>query len=69
MRCSLSLALTILLSSTAFAQGDMEQKLQEKLQKPFVKNAAWHLDFDAAKKQAKESGKIIFAYFTRSYAP
>ena len=29
----------------------------------------WTTDFDAAKAKAKESGKPIFAYFTRTYAP
>jgi hypothetical protein len=49
--------------------GPLEEKLQKKLAKPFVKNAAWELDYDAARKRASESGKLILAYFTRSYAP
>ena len=68
MRLATALSLVGLLATTAFAQG-MEAKLQEKLAKDFVKNADWVTDFDAAKQKAKESGKIIFAYFTRSYAP
>ena len=37
--------------------------------KEFVKNAAWVTDYDKAKEQAAKDGKLIFAYFTRSYAP
>ena len=39
------------------------------LAKPFAKNVAWETDYDAALLRAKEDGKTIFAYFTRSYAP
>ena len=63
------LAALLLLAAPGFAQGDLEAKLEQKLAKDFVKNAAWVMDFDAAKAKAKESGKLIFVYFTRSYAP
>lgn len=49
-------------------QEQMKKNLDEKLAKPFVKNATWILDFDEAKAASKKSGKPIFAYFTRSYA-
>jgi hypothetical protein len=55
------------LAAAARAQS-LEERLEEKLNKPFAKNAPWVLDFDEAKKQATE-GKVIFAYFSRSYAP
>ena len=29
----------------------------------------WITDFDLAKEQSKKTGKPIFAYFTRTYAP
>lgn len=61
--------LSILLLSAVAAAGEMEDKLDEKLKKEFVANAAWTTDFDAAKAKAKEEGKVIFAYFTRSYQP
>ena len=35
----------------------------------WLEKAPWILDFDAAKAESKKSGKPIFAYFTRSYAP
>ena len=49
-------------------QDQMKKNLEEKLAKPFLKNATWILDFDEAKAASKKSGKPIFAYFTRSYA-
>jgi hypothetical protein len=30
--------------------------------------APWQTDFDAAREQGKQEGKLLFAYFTRSYA-
>ena len=59
-----------LLSLLAVARAQsFEEKLEEKLKKPFATNVAWVLDYAAAKKQAAEGGKVIFAYFSRSYAP
>lgn len=40
-----------------------------KLAEDWVKAAAWHVDYDEARAEAARSGKLIFAYFTRSYAP
>jgi hypothetical protein len=64
----LLLALVCALAATAGAQS-LEERLEEKLKKPFAGNAAWVPDFADAKKQAGEKGKLIFAYFSRSYAP
>jgi hypothetical protein len=69
MRTLLLLPLALLALATIASAQDMESRLEEKLAKDFVKNADWVTDFDAAKAKAKESGKLIFAYFTRSYAP
>ena len=63
-----ALALLLAFSAAASAQS-LEEKLQAKLQEPFVSNAEWQTDFDAAKKKAADEGKVIFAYFTRSYQP
>jgi hypothetical protein len=49
-------------------QRKLEQKRVEKLAKPVFKKAAWHFDYDAARAAAKEQGKFLLAYFTRSYA-
>ena len=64
-RASLLLAL---IAAPTFAQTP-EEKLEEKMAKPFVKNAAWETDYDKARERAAADGKLIFAYFTRSYAP
>ena len=69
MRTLLRLPLALLALATIVSAQDMESRLEEKLAKDFVKNADWVMDFGAAKAKAKESGKLIFAYFTRSYAP
>lgn len=65
----LSAGLWALVLAASAGAGQMEDNLEEKLQKEFVKNAAWTTDFDAAKAKATEGGKLIFGYFTRSYTP
>jgi len=60
--------LLALLSGPAFAQTN-EERLAEKMAKPFIQNAAWETDYGKACEQAAKDGKLIFAYFTRSYAP
>ena len=74
MRTATSLLACLLwLSAATYAQDDhqeqMKANLEQKLAKPFVKNAAWELDYDKALEKAKAENKVIFAYFTRSYAP
>ncbi len=54
---------------TAQAQQSMEQKKEAKLAEAWVKKANWITDYDKARAKAKESGKLIFAYFSRSYSP
>ncbi len=41
---------------------------EEKSAKPWIRKGAWLTDFDEACAQAKKQGKLVFAYFTRSYA-
>jgi hypothetical protein len=65
VRAGLVLAL---LSVPTFAQ-DFEANLEKKMAKEFLKNAAWETDYDKARERAAADGKLIFAYFTRSYAP
>ena len=59
--------LVLLLSSTAWAQSN-EEKLEEKLKESWLVDGGWITDYDTAREEAKKSGKLIFAYFTRSYA-
>src|SRR5262245_60187347 len=47
---------------------ELQKRRAAKLGKPVFQNAAWVLDYDAARKAAKDSGKLVLAYFTRSYA-
>lgn len=67
---SAAIALAFLAGSVARAQDQeaMQKNLEKKLEAPFLKNASWTTDYDKAKEEAKKSGKLIFAYFTRSYA-
>lgn len=50
------------------AQDSPEERLQRKLKDPFLARAPWILDFERAKEAGGKSGKLIFAYFTRSYS-
>jgi hypothetical protein len=50
------------------SQEDLVAKRAEKLAKDFLKKADWITDYDQARAAAKKSDKLIFAYFTRSYA-
>ncbi len=50
------------------SQEQLKANLEAKLKAPFLTKAAWLTDYDAAREEAKKSGKPIFAYFTRSYA-
>ncbi|MFQ5844295.1 MAG: hypothetical protein ACE5JG_04825 [Planctomycetota bacterium] len=80
MRCQLRTgilagALALGVSTAALGQADPDRQesyrasLEEHLQKPFMQNADWLTDYDQALAAAKESGKLIFTYFTRTYAP
>jgi hypothetical protein len=54
-----------------WAQGNQEElvkKRDKKLAEEWVKNANWITDYTKAREEAKKAGKLIFAYFTRSYA-
>ena len=65
------LALPILLAGSLAAQTDaaaLQAKLDEKLATPFLTKAEWSTDYDQARTLAKAKGKVILAYFTRSYA-
>lgn len=62
------LAAAALLSSVANGE-DLEANLKSKLAQPFVANADWATDYGKALARAKQEGKLVFAYFTRSYYP
>ncbi len=51
------------------SQPDLIDRRAKKLAKPFVTSAPWMLDYDKARAAAREEGKMLLTYFTRSYAP
>jgi hypothetical protein len=63
------LALTLAASAAAAHAQSMEEKRDKKLKSEFLTKAAWLTDYDQAREEAKKGGKLIFVYFTRSYAP
>ncbi len=50
-------------------QEELQERKAHLLAEPFFKKAKWLTDYDEARKVAAAEGKLIFAYFTRSYAP
>jgi hypothetical protein len=50
------------------SQEQLKTNLENKLKAPFFSKAGWITDYDKARETAKADGKLIFAYFTRSYA-
>ena len=64
------IALSVLLiSSVGLSQESLIAKKEQKLAEAWIKNANWILDYDKAREIAKKEQKLIFTYFTRSYAP
>ncbi|MHC4607430.1 MAG: thioredoxin family protein [Planctomycetota bacterium] len=66
-RALVVLAALAIAASPAAAQGYAEKR-DRKLKEEWLRKAKWITDFDRARKKAKETKKMIFAYFTRSYA-
>lgn len=50
------------------SQKELIRLRDEKLALPVFKKADWTFDYDAARARAKKEGKVIFTYFSRSYA-
>jgi hypothetical protein len=47
---------------------ELTKKRDDKLKLEFLKKASWTTDWEAALADAKKNDRLIFAYFTRSYA-
>jgi type IV secretory pathway TraG/TraD family ATPase VirD4 len=62
------IGLALAAPAAAQDQEQMQKNFDDKMAKEFISNAAWVTDYDEAQKMAKEQGKVIFVYFTRSYA-
>ena len=63
------IGLALAAPSAAQEPDDLQAKLEDKLAKSFVAHGGWITDYDQARQIAKEEGKLMFVYFTRSYAP
>ncbi|MBC8327914.1 MAG: hypothetical protein ISR76_07485 [Planctomycetes bacterium] len=50
-------------------QAKFQASYAEKLKKEFIAHGGWITDWEAARAKAKAEGKVIFTYFSRSYAP
>ena len=51
------------------AKTELEQKFEKKVAAAWFTDNGFTADYDVARERAKEAGKPIFAYFTRSYDP
>lgn len=70
----LCLALAGLFAAPAAAQRtydqeEMKANFAEMQTHDWYVGGGWITDFDQAKAKARETGRPIFAYFTRTYAP
>ncbi|MBI3272084.1 MAG: hypothetical protein HYZ53_24025 [Planctomycetes bacterium] len=68
-RVGLLVPALLLCGATFAAAESLEEKKAKKLESEFLKKAPWTTDYDKARAEAKKTGKAIFAYFSRSYAP
>jgi hypothetical protein len=50
-------------------QATLRANLEEELAKEFVKHGGWLLDYGQARARAAKEEKVLFVYFTRTYAP
>lgn len=58
-----------LLAQRSYDQEKMKASYAEMQTHSWFTDGGWITDFDVAKATAKKTGKPIFAYFTRTYAP
>ena len=49
-------------------QADLIAERAKKLAKPVFQKADWIFDYDQARAEAKKQQKLLFTYFTRSFA-
>jgi len=70
-RVPIALALLAATALTAAAedQEELKKRRDAKLAGEWLKKNDWITDYEEAQARAAETGKPIFAYFTRSYRP
>ena len=55
--------------SAQLTQTELKQRRDRKLAKAVFQANAWETNYPEVLAQSKREGKLVFAYFTRSYAP
>jgi hypothetical protein len=55
-------------SAEPLVPDDYQAKYEAKLELDFIEYGGWITDFDEAMAKAKREDKVLFTYFTRSYA-
>ncbi len=63
----LMMSLTIV--ETPLIAQELRQRYDNKLAEEWLHLGPWTTDYDEARSRARETGKLIFGYFTASYAP
>ena len=56
-------------SQASGQQGKYKKNYEKALKAEFVEFGGWITDYDEARVRAEKEGKLIFAFFSRSYAP
>ncbi len=57
------------LATTSEPQGSNQKKYEKALEADFISFGGWETDYDVARARAKKEGKLLFTFFSRSYAP
>ena len=65
----LGLPLAFLVQGAYAQQEDLQEKYQKKISSDWFTKGGWTDDYAAVRARAKKEGKVILAYFTRSYSP
>ena len=65
----LALPLALLAQGVNAQQDGLQKKYQKKINEAWFTKGGWVDDYSAVKARAKKEGKVILAYFTRSYSP
>lgn len=63
-----SLAFTAAVPAQPPSQEKLIEERDKKLAKPVFQKANWLFDYDEAREEARKQDKLLFTYFSRSYA-
>ena len=59
----------LLAQERPLSQEEYRARRTEKLEKAFLQKADWFVDYDKARAAAKQQGKWIYTYFSRTFEP